>query len=70
MNILLIHQYFLEEDDSGGSRWNEMTKVWTDEGHEVTVLAGMIHANKAEKRPEYKGIYFKKVKGTLLETLC
>lgn len=60
MNILLIHQYFLEEDDSGGSRWNEMTKVWAESGHEVTVLAGMMHANKSEKRPEYKGIYFKK----------
>jgi len=60
MNILLLHQYFLEEDDSGGSRWNEMAKVWTESGHDVTVLAGMVHANKSEKRPEYKGIYFKK----------
>ena len=60
MNILLIHQYFLEGDDSGGSRWNEMAKVWIEQGHEITVLAGMIHANKMEKRPEYKGIYFKK----------
>lgn len=59
MNILLVHQYFLEDDDSGGSRWNEMTKVWTDEGKEVTVLAGMMHANKLEKRPEYKRKYFK-----------
>ncbi len=59
MNILLIHQYFLEEDDSGGSRWNEMTKVWTEEGYQVIVLAGMMHANKMEKRPEYKGLYFK-----------
>jgi glycosyltransferase involved in cell wall biosynthesis len=60
MNILLIHQYFLEEDDPGGSRWNEMTRVWTDLGHQVTVLAGMIHANGAEKRAEYKGLHFKK----------
>jgi glycosyltransferase involved in cell wall biosynthesis len=59
MNILLLHQYFLEEDDSGGSRWNEMTKVWTGEGHKVTVLAGMMHANKSEKRLEYKGKHFK-----------
>lgn len=58
MNILLIHQYFLEEDDPGGSRWNEMTKTWTDEGHNVTVLAGMIHANGKEKRPEYKKKYY------------
>lgn len=60
MNILLIHQYFLEEDDPGGSRWNEMTKVWTAAGHSVTVLCGMMHANGHEKRAEYKGKYFKK----------
>lgn len=58
MNILLIHQYFLEEDDAGGSRWNEMTKVWSDEGHQVTVIAGMMHANGLEKREEYKGKWF------------
>jgi glycosyltransferase involved in cell wall biosynthesis len=59
MNILLLHQYFLEENDSGGSRWNEMTKVWIEQGHNITVLAGMIHANKMEKLSEYKGNYFK-----------
>ena len=58
MKILLLHQYFLEEDDSGGSRWNEMAKVWTEAGNEVTVLAGMIHANGSEKRPEYKKKHF------------
>ncbi|GEM53863.1 glycosyltransferase WbuB [Flavobacterium branchiophilum] len=58
MNILLLHQYFLEENDPGGSRWNEMSKVWIDQGHQVTVLAGMIHANGSEKMPEYKGKYF------------
>ena len=58
MKILLLHQYFLEEGDSGGSRWNEMTKNWSDAGHEVTVVAGMVHANGSEKRPEYKGKHF------------
>lgn len=58
MNILLIHQYFLEEDDPGGSRWNEFTRVWTSLGHTVTVLGGMMHYNGKEKRPEYKGKYF------------
>ena len=57
MNILLIHQYFLEEGDFGGSRFNEMTKVWLDQGHTVTVIAGMIHANGTEKADEYKGKY-------------
>ncbi len=58
MNILLLHQYFLEDDDPGGSRWNELTRNWTDAGHQVTVLAGMMHANGSEKRAEYKGRYF------------
>lgn len=58
MRILLLHQYFLEDDDPGGSRFNEMTKTWFDQGHEVEVIAGMIHANGSEKRAEYKGKYF------------
>ncbi|MEO6838217.1 MAG: glycosyltransferase family 4 protein [Ginsengibacter sp.] len=71
MRILLLHQYFLEEDDSGGSRWNEMAKVWTDGGHQVVVLAGMVHPNGSAKRPEYKGKYFvKKVQENILVWRC
>lgn len=58
MKILLIHQYFLEPTDGGGSRFNEMTRIWSEQGHEITVLAGMMHANGKEKIPEYKGKYF------------
>jgi glycosyltransferase involved in cell wall biosynthesis len=57
MKILLLHQYFLEENDPGGSRWNEMAKMWTSQGHEITVLAGMMHYAMPSKRPEYKGKY-------------
>lgn len=62
MRILLLHQYFLEEDDPGGSRWNEITKVWAEQGHSITVLGGMMHANGDQKRPEYKKKYFVKKK--------
>ncbi len=41
MKILLLHQYFLGKNQGGGSRFNEMTKMWADEGHSVTVIAGM-----------------------------
>lgn len=58
MNILLIHQVFLEEDDPGGSRWNEMTRLWSEQGHQITVLAGMVHYATGKKRPEYKHKYF------------
>jgi glycosyltransferase involved in cell wall biosynthesis len=71
MNILLIHQYFLEEDDPGGSRWNEFSRIWTEQGHTVTVLGGMMHYNGKEKRPEYKGRYFvRKQQGTVSVMRC
>lgn len=62
MRILIIHQYFLEDDDHGGSRWNEITKQWVEEGHEVQVIAGMMHYTSTKKRREYKGKWFKKKK--------
>ena len=55
MHILLIHQYFLEKDDGGGSRFNEMAKVWVELGHEVTIIAGMVHYNTGKKHTKYKG---------------
>ena len=60
MRILLLHQYFLEENDPGGSRWNEITKTWTEKGHEIVVIGGMMHANGKEKSPQYKKKYFVK----------
>ena len=57
MNILLIHQYFLEKKDGGGSRFNELTKIWSNSGHHVTVLAGMIHYNSNQKIDKYKSKY-------------
>lgn len=55
MKILLIHQYFLEKDEGGGSRFNEITKSWSEQGHEITVLAGMVHYNTGKKPKKYKG---------------
>lgn len=43
MHILLIHQHFLEDDAGGGSRWNEMARIWVRDGHSVTVIAGDKH---------------------------
>lgn len=60
MNILLIHQYFLEDDEPGGSRFNEMTRIWSQMGHQVTVLAGMVHYATGKKRREYDGKWFVK----------
>lgn len=67
MNILLLHQYFLEENDGGGSRWNEMTKVWKEQGHTITVIAGTINYAAAEIPTEYKNkFYSKKIQGDIV----
>ncbi len=57
MKILLIHQNFLEPEDGGGSRFNEMSRLWEEAGHEVTVLAGMIHHATGKKPERYRGRY-------------
>lgn len=62
MRILLIHQYFLEKKDGGGSRFNEMVKIWSEKGHKITVLAGMIHYNTAKKDSKYNGKFIFKDK--------
>jgi len=55
VKILIIHQYFLGRDDPGGSRWNQFAKYWAAAGHEVTVLAGMVHYAKGTKALPYRG---------------
>jgi glycosyltransferase involved in cell wall biosynthesis len=55
MKILLIHQFFLEKGEGGGSRFNEITRHWSESGHKVTVLAGMVHYATGQKLPRYKG---------------
>ena len=57
MRILLVHQYFVEKGDSGGFRFNEMTKVWAEMGHEITVICGMVHYATGLKLNKYKGKY-------------
>lgn len=61
MNILLIHQYFKEQDLAGGVRFNQMTKTWKDAGHNITVIAGTIHGNASSKANEkFKGRFVTK----------
>ncbi|MGB0881154.1 MAG: glycosyltransferase family 4 protein [Polaribacter sp.] len=60
MRILLIHQYFLEKEDGGGSRFNEMSKIWANNDHEITVIAGMVHYATGKKSDRYKGKFIYK----------
>lgn len=62
MKILLIHQYFLEKGDGGGSRFNEMTRIWEQAGHTITVVSGMVHYTTGKKYVQYKGKFIVKEK--------
>lgn len=55
MHILLIHQFFLGENDSGGSRFNQFVKYWEEQGHTVTVLAGTVNYSTGKKDEKYNG---------------
>ena len=57
MKILLLHQYFLEKNDSGGSRFNEFSRLWAESGHKVTVLSGMVHYSTGLKDAKYRNKY-------------
>jgi len=60
MKILLVHQYFLEKGDGGGSRFNEMTKLWGEEGHEVSVISGVVNYVSGKENENAKGRYIYK----------
>jgi len=62
MNILIIHQYFLEKEGAGGSRFNQFAKYWSNAGHKVTVIAGTVNYTTGKKNKKYKGKWVVKEK--------
>ena len=42
MKILVFHQYYLMPGQAGGSRFNELARLWSEAGHQVTVIAGTV----------------------------
>ncbi len=60
MRILVIHQYYLLPGQPGGSRFNELARLWADAGHEVTVIAGTVNYATGEKPERYRGKWITK----------
>jgi glycosyltransferase involved in cell wall biosynthesis len=54
MRILVFHQYYLMPGQGGGSRFNEMTRLWTEAGHEVAVIAGTVEYTTGVKPERYR----------------
>lgn len=43
MRIVVFHQHYLAPGQGGGSRFNELSRYWSEAGHEVIVLAGSVN---------------------------
>jgi len=55
MRILVVHQYYLFPGQPGGSRFNEMCRLWAGMGHDVAVIAGTINYATGEQPRRYRG---------------
>ncbi|WP_242335969.1 MULTISPECIES: glycosyltransferase family 4 protein [unclassified Anaeromyxobacter] len=55
MRILVIHQYYGMPGRACGSRFNELSRLWSEAGHHVTVVAGTIQHSTGKVPEQYKG---------------
>lgn len=60
MKILVVHQYYLMPGFPGGSRFNEFARLWSDAGHDVTVIAGNLDYGTGAVPDRYRGKWFVK----------
>ncbi len=55
MRIAVIHQYYLLPGYAGGSRFNELARLWSAAGHDVTVIAGTLDYATGTVPHKYRG---------------
>ncbi len=55
MKIAVVHQYYLMPGQFGGSRFNEMARLWAEQGHQVTVIAGTMDHGTGKAPDRYRG---------------
>lgn len=60
MKLLVIHQHYLLPGQPGGSRFNEFARMWTEAGHEVSVIAGGINYTTGQVPEQYAGRWITK----------
>lgn len=55
MKILVLHQYYLLPGQPGGSRFNELARLWSEAGHQVEVIAGTVNYTTGNTEQRYSG---------------
>lgn len=51
MRILIVHQHYLFPGQPGGSRFNEMGRLWAESGHDVCVIASTLNYATGQRHP-------------------
>jgi len=71
MRIAIVHQYYLMPGQFGGSRFNEMARMWAEQGHEVAVIAGTVDYGAGKSPARYRGRWItKEVDGSVTVYRC
>src|SRR4051812_14569550 len=60
VKILVVHQYYLMPGQVGGSRFNEMARLWTEQGHEVAIIAGTVDYTSGKVPEQYRRCWVRK----------
>jgi glycosyltransferase involved in cell wall biosynthesis len=55
VRILVVHQFYLQPGEPGGSRFNELARLWSQAGHQVTVVAGTVNYTTSKAPARYRG---------------
>jgi len=55
VRILVVHQFYLQPGEPGGSRFNELARLWSEAGHQVTVVAGTVNYATGRAPERYRG---------------
>ena len=61
MNIVIFHQYYLEPGEPGGSRFNELARLFSEAGHRVTVVAGTLNYTTGKTPERYRGRWITRI---------
>jgi glycosyltransferase involved in cell wall biosynthesis len=60
LKILVVHQYYLMPGQFGGSRFNEMSRLWAAQGHQVQIIAGTVDYGSGKAPDRYRGRWITK----------
>ena len=53
MHICILYQYYLRPGDPGFNRFNEYARIWSEQGHKVSVITGQASYMTGVKDPSY-----------------